>query len=217
MNDDDDVIQKVRRALGRSAPLTTLPVPPAIDETIVRLVHTELGLPELFTRVATENKIGVEMVYVDELKPKLIDFLKSQKVKSIALPVSKFLQKLGVIESLRAAGFEARTWDALTLDELYDIDAGVTDVWAAVAEVGALVMRSSAEHGRAISLVPPIHVAILEPRNFVPDLVDLFQKLPTDQSDKFVLTTGPSKTADIEMTLVTGVHGPGVVQCFILQ
>jgi L-lactate dehydrogenase complex protein LldG len=215
--DSNDVIEKVRRALGRSAPLTAPPTPPVIDEPIVRLVHTDLGLPELFARVAKENKIGIEMVYVEELAEKLVKFLNDHHVKTIALPGSAFLQKLGVIELLRGAGFDIKVWDVLTLDELYDIDAAVTDVWLAVAEVGALVMRSSPLHGRALSLVPPIHVAILEPKNFIPDLLDLFQKLPSDQNDKFVLITGPSKTADIEMTLVTGVHGPGIVQCFILQ
>ena len=66
--------------------------------------------------------------------------------------------------------------------------------------------------------MPPLHVAILEPKNFLPDLVDLFQLLSTDGGfSNVVLISGPSKTADIEMNLVTGVHGPGVVQLFILQ
>lgn len=212
-----DVIEAVRRALGRSSPLADAPVPPVIDERITRLVHTDLGLPELFARIAEQNKMGVERVYPEELIPKLIEYLNSRQVRRVALPASKLLEQFRVAESLGQAGFEARTWDMMTLDELYEFDCGITDAWAAVAEVGALVIRGSPQHGRAISLVPPIHVAILEPRNFVPDLVDLFQKLPADQNDKFVITTGPSKTADIEMNLVTGVHGPREVQLFILQ
>jgi L-lactate utilization protein LutC len=194
-----------------------VPSPPQIDETFTRLVHTDIGLPELFAKRAKENKMGVEVVNAEDLLPKLIEYLKSKQVKSIALPISKLLGQLEVVAGLRKAGFDARTWDQMTLDEVYDVDCGITDVWAAVSEVAALVIRGSAEHGRAISLIPPIHVAILQPKDFVPDLVDLFQKLPPDQNDKFVLITGPSKTADIEMNLVTGVHGPGVVQIFILQ
>jgi len=212
-----EVIRAVRLALGRTSPLTAPPTPPQIDETITRLVHTDIGLPELFTRTAQANKMGVQTVSAEELAPRLVDFLRDSNVKTIALADSKLLKDLCVPESLRKAGLQVRTWDQLTLDELYDIDCGITDVWAAVAEVGALVVRGSPEHGRAISLVPPIHVAVVEPKNLMPDLVDLFQRLPSTPNEKFVLITGPSKTADIEMNLVTGVHGPGVVQVFLLQ
>jgi L-lactate dehydrogenase complex protein LldG len=217
MNQQLNVIEKVRRALGRTQPLREAPVPPEVDERLVRLVHSEIGLPELFARIARENKIGVSTPHVEQLHEQLIEFLRSKNVRTIAVAGSKLLNQLEILPTLENAGFDARGWDALTLDQLYDIDCGITDVFAAVAEVGAMVIRSTAEHGRAISLVPPIHIAILEPKNFVPDLVDMFQKLPRNPGERFVFITGPSKTADIEMTLVTGVHGPGIVQAFILQ
>jgi L-lactate dehydrogenase complex protein LldG len=220
MHNDDtmhELLRTVRLALGRTSPLTSPPTPPQIDQTITRLVHTEIALPELFARTAQANKMGVQTVSPEQLAPKLVDFAKSRNVKTIALAGSKLLKDLCVMESLRQAGMEARSWDQLTLEELYDMDCGITDVWAAVAEVGALVIRGSPEHARALSLVPPIHIAVVEPRNLMPDLVDLFQRLPTTPNEKFVLITGPSKTADIEMNLVTGVHGPGVVQVFLLR
>jgi L-lactate utilization protein LutC len=217
MSEHGNVIDDVRRALGRTKPLERPPVPPPIDETITRLVHTDIGLPELFASKAKENKMGVDFVNAEDLLPRLVDFLKSKQIRSVALPLSRLLDQLQVVAGLKKAGFDARTWDQLTLDALYDVDCGVADAWAAVAECAALVVRGSPEHGRAITLVPPVHVAILQPKDFVPDLVDLFHNLPRDQNDKFVLITGPSKTADIEMNLVTGVHGPGVVHIFILQ
>lgn len=195
----------------------TEPVPPQIDEPIVRLVHSDIGLPELFARTAAQNQMSVTMVGVEQLLPRLVEFLRKHNVKTIALPASDFLQRLGVGPSLRDAGFDARTWDAITLDQLYEIDCSITDVWAAVAEVGALVIRSSPQHGRAISLVPPIHVAVLEPKNFVADLLDLFDKASAERPGQMVIISGPSKTADIEMTLVRGVHGPGIVHAMILQ
>jgi L-lactate dehydrogenase complex protein LldG len=162
--------------------------------------------------------MGVASVYVDELLPALIEFLQSRNCRKIALPASPFLDKLGIPKALEQAGFTVRLWQQMTLDELYDFDCSVTDVHAAVAETGSLVMRASPEHGRALSLVPPIHIAILEPRNFVPDLVDLFQKLTAEGTGTATtIITGPSKTADIEMSLVVGVHGPGVVQIYLLQ
>lgn len=218
MDQGNGVIEAVRRALGRTEPLTAAPIPPAINEPLVRLVHSDIGLPELFADRAKANKMGVEALYLEELHAKLVEFLKANDCRLIALPASPFLEKIGVPQALRDAGFGVRLWPEMTLDELYDFDCGVTDVWRAVAETGSLVMRTSPEHGRALSLLPRLHVAILQPKDFLPDLVDLFQLLTADGGfSNVVIISGPSKTADIEMNLVTGVHGPGVVQLYVLQ
>lgn len=218
MDNHASVLEKVSAALGRTGPLLEPPVPPPIDEPLVRLVHTDIGLPELFAKRAAEMKMSVQALYAEELLPKLVEFLRANGCRKIALPVSKLLEALDVVKQLKAAGFDARRWDEMTLDELYDYDCGVTDVTYAVAETGSLVIRGSADHGRALSLVPPIHVAILEPKNFLPDLIDLFERLAKDGDFTSVtMITGPSKTSDIEMNLVVGVHGPCKVQLFILQ
>jgi len=215
-NDEIDVMTKVRRALGRPDGVKEVPIPPELPEHVVRLVQSEIGLPELFARRAEENKMHVEGVRVEELVGKIAGYLRSAGCERIALPKSGFLERLGVVDGLKKAGFEARTWDGMTLDELYDFDAGVTDVYAAVAETGSLVIRNSREHGRALSLVPAVHVTIVEPKNLVADLVDLFEKLGRDGGGATIIT-GPSKTADIEMDLVVGVHGPGKVQIYLLR
>ena len=219
-NGTPDTLDRVRRALGRTEPLEAPPVPPAIPEHITRLVHTELGLPELFTKSAEDNKMHVTGVSVEQLVPEVAAFLRANGCRTIAMPESPFLEKIGVYPGLVTAGFSMRKWPGMKLDEVYDVDCGVTDVYRAVAETGSLVIRSSPNHGRSLSLVPNIHVAILEPKNLVPDLVDLFEHLARDGSAAAGAThiiTGPSKTADIEMNLVVGVHGPRVVQLFLLQ
>ncbi len=218
MAEPTDVLSKVRRALGRSGPLTTPPIPPAIDEPLTRLVHSEIGLPELFTKTARANKIDVTPLRVEALADELITYLKAEHCKRIALPVSPLLDRLDLLATLQAAGLDAKRWDAMTLDELYDYDAGVTDVYAAVAETGSLVVKASSGHGKGLSLIPPLHVAIVEPKLFVPDLLDLFEKLNREGVGSGVsIITGPSKTSDIEMTLVTGVHGPTKVKVFLLE
>jgi L-lactate dehydrogenase complex protein LldG len=218
MSDAIDVITKVRAALGRTEPLRDAPTPPAYDDPNTRLVQSDIGLPELFASRAAANKMEVDLVHTDDLRSKLIEYLRANHCRRVALPVSPLLEKLEVPRQLRDAGFDVQRWDQMTLDALYDFDCSVTDVYCAVAETGSLVMRAAAGHGRALSLVPPIHIAVLEPKNFVPDLVDLFDKLSKEGTGSAVsIVTGPSKTSDIEMNLVIGVHGPCKVKLFVLQ
>jgi L-lactate dehydrogenase complex protein LldG len=214
----DSVIDRVRKALGRTAPLTTPPVPPTISEPVARLVNSEIGLPELFAKRAADNKMHVDAVDPGEVGGRVAAYLKGKGLTKVAMPVSPLLERLGVAEALRGAGLDVRVWDRMTLDDLYDLDASVTDVTWAVAETGSLVIKSSPVSGRALSLVPLVHVAIVEPRNCIPDLLDLMEILGREGVGNNVnIVTGPSKTADIEGALVVGVHGPGEVQVYVLQ
>lgn len=214
----ESVLDRVRKALGRTQPLSSPPVPPVILEPVTRLVHSDIGLPELFANRATANKMHVDAVSADDVAESVAAFLVSKNLRKIAMPLSQTLERLGVIEAIKRAGLEVKTWDQMTLDELYDFDASVTDVTYAVAETGSLVIKSTFEHGRSISLVPIVHVAIVEPKNCVADLLDLMELLGKEGVGNNVsIITGPSKTADIEGALVVGVHGPGEVQVFVLK
>ena len=65
--------------------------------------------------------------------------------------------------------------------------------------------------------MPMYHVAIVEVSQIMPDMMDLFERFARDPNrSNAILITGPSKTADIEMNVVTGVHGPNVVKAFVL-
>jgi L-lactate dehydrogenase complex protein LldG len=111
-----------------------------------------------------------------------------------------------------------KSWDELTLEELYDYDCAVTDVDSAVAESASLVIKPKQSHGRGLSLVPMYHVAFVEEKQILPDLADLFRELALDADrSNVILISGPSKTADIEMNVVTGVHGPNVVNAFLVK
>lgn len=88
-------------------------------------------------------------------------------------------------------------------------DIGITSCNFAIAETGTLVMCSRAGRERMASLVPPVHVAIVEAAQIVPDLFDVFAAIgSTSLPSNITLITGPSKTGDIELQLTTGVHGP---------
>jgi L-lactate dehydrogenase complex protein LldG len=211
------VIEKVRKALGRTERLKQPPTPPVIEEHIVRLVASEIGLPELFQKRAREMKMLVELVSVDEVLAKMVEFLREHKCRSVMLSDTPLLMKLDAAGYFNSNGLPAQKWSEMTADSTYDVDAGVTEADYAVAETGTLAVRHSPQHGRLLSLVPFVHVAVVEPRIFVPDLIDLFDRLTKDGCGSGVtLISGPSKTADIEMNTVTGVHGPNVVKTFIL-
>ena len=210
-------MEKVRTALGRRAPLTVAPAPPAIDESITRLIHDTTGLSELFQKRAIAMKMLVEIVRGHEVARKITDFLKERGSKTAMLSDTPLLQRLGITAHLNQSGISARNWSELTADQAYDIDAGITEADYAVAETGTLAIRHRAEHGRLLSLVPFVHVAVIEPRIIVADLLDFFARISKEGTGSgMTLISGPSKTADIEMNTVTGVHGPNLVKTFIV-
>ena len=93
---------------------------------------------------------------------------------------------------------------------------GVTGVEYAIAETGSLVMASGASRWRQFSSVPPVHVAVIERRKLVPDLLDVLlacggHHLPPG----FVVLTGPGRAA--ENGQPWRVHGPGTVECVIVD
>jgi L-lactate dehydrogenase complex protein LldG len=101
---------------------------------------------------------------------------------------------------------------------LFAADAGITGVDWLIAETGSMVMLSRSGQARSLSLLPPLHIAVASAEQILPDLFDLFAPglIPTLPAN-ITLITGPSKTGDIELKLVTGVHGPGEVHVVIID
>jgi L-lactate dehydrogenase complex protein LldG len=102
-------------------------------------------------------------------------------------------------------------------EAVFTADVGITGVEAAVAETGSLVCTSGSQQWRGLSLIPPVHVAILRAEQIVPDLLDLLAGPNPDLPAALTLVSGPSKTADIEGILITGVHGPGRVHVVVTR
>lgn len=104
----------------------------------------------------------------------------------------------------------------LSRDELFTCDAGVTTAQWGIAETGTLVLESAREQSRLASLVPPMHVALLSTSRICASLADALARVDV-ASHAITLITGPSRTSDIELTLVVGVHGPQVVHILLLE
>ena len=130
------------------------------------------------------------------------------------------LDRLGVAALLAQAGAEALDVEvlaALPAEErrarMLAADIGITSATHAVAETGSLVMAAERGRERAASLLPPLHLAVIERSQILPDLFDIFDALAARGLDRplsnVTFITGPSKTGDLEMRLITGVHGPG--------
>ena len=213
----DNVVEKVARALGRNGDAVAPPAPPAIPDSLTRMVAKDADLVGVFEKNANEQKIQFSRGDVAQITAGVVEFLKQHPIRRVALATSELLDRLGIENALRQSGFEVKSWDRMSLDELYDFDCAITDVQCAVAENATLVIQPSKKHGRGLSLVPMFHVAIVEQAQIIPDMVDLCARLATDPNRSYVmLITGPSKTADIEMNVVTGVHGPNVVRVFLI-
>jgi L-lactate utilization protein LutC len=130
------------------------------------------------------------------------------------------LERLGLGELLATHQVAALDHEALyplaqpeQRTKMFAAEIGISSVSLAIAETGTLALASRPGQERLASLLPPVHVAIVEASQIVPDLFDYFDRLEADGlaslPSNFVFITGPSKTGDIELTLTTGVHGPG--------
>ena len=116
---------------------------------------------------------------------------------------------VGALHGLQVRCFEQplQQWKA----ELFDtIDAGITGTLAGVADTGTLVLRPDAQEPRTLSLVPPVHVAVLMASTLHASLSAALRALApqADMPTNLLLVSGPSKTADIQQTLAYGAHGP---------
>ena len=100
---------------------------------------------------------------------------------------------------------------------------GITAADFCMADTATLVMRTRAGQARSVSLVPAIHIAVIELNQIIADLKELYALLKWDPKAKkegltncMTFISGPSKTADIEATMVHGAHGPREVHVFVI-
>ena len=94
---------------------------------------------------------------------------------------------------------------------LFNFDVGISTAQAAIAETGTLVLDATLERHRLVSLVPPVHIALVRASTIRQTLGEMLSELRNGEGEvsrAITFITGPSRTADIELTLAIGVHGP---------
>ncbi len=208
----EEILRDIQSALGRAgcAPPAPLVAPLLRNPQMDRNLYVELFVRSL-EKLAGKVFVVPNPDAVPAVLGKLLDgkqavasnapFLKTCGLEAFGQVQSGFTDR----EALRAACATA--------------DIGITSADYALAETGSLVMLSSAEEARLISLLPPVHVAIVPRSRLLANLDELLATIPkpADQSSSMVLITGPSRTADIEQILIRGVHGPGEVYAVIVE
>lgn len=100
-------------------------------------------------------------------------------------------------------------------------DASITGCEFLVARTGSIVMSAAQQSGRTVSVYAPVHICIAYTHQLVFDIKDALQQIKEKYAGNIpsliTFASGPSRTADIEKTLVTGVHGPKEVFCFLVE
>jgi L-lactate dehydrogenase complex protein LldF len=122
-----------------------------------------------------------------------------------------------MLMKLRTAGIQVMFPTSENIRANSHIRAGLSGVTAAIAETGSILVTSGAGRPLAASLLPEIHIALLREKDVFSNLDQVLHMTEVRQASVAVIVSGPSRTADIEMTLTIGVHGPGELHVICLK
>ncbi len=198
----DIILQKIRKALAKPTPM---PFPgigaelnvfnPPGNDLAVAFAEQFVGLQGQFSYCVSKEECSLQLN---------------------ALLVAKNWKKI------YCADETLRNW--LNLDWFSDLascDAAITGCEALVARTGGMALSAAMPAGRTASVYSPVHICVAFADQLVPDIGDALQlvqdKYPGNPPSLISFASGPSRTADIEKTLVTGVHGPKEVFCFLVD
>ena len=223
----DDFYGRVREAVRsgaahRSEVRTDLPervgYVGAGDDVVARMAEELSAVDGIAHRVADDAQARSELA-------NLLTRSEARSALCWQHPLLERLDLKGILESRGVACYDHQRLAQLPPDEqrerALEADIGISSATYAIAETGTLAVASEPGRERWVSLLPPVHVAVIERTQIVPDLFDFFDALGNTASGSMpanlTLITGPSKTGDIELRLVTGVHGPGRLHVVIID
>ncbi|MFN5135042.1 MAG: lactate utilization protein C [Chitinophagaceae bacterium] len=203
----ENILKKIRQALSHPVPV---PFPQSEGNNSV----FQPPVDDMAVQFAQEfTKLQGRVVYCADTKEAithLIELIQSRNWQNIVCK-EKDLQSL-------LKGF------SFTLpfhEQLSDSDAAITTCELLVSRTGSILLSSAYESGRTTSVYAPIHICFAFTHQLVYDIKDgllqLKEKYGSNLPSFISLATGPSRTADIEKTLVVGVHGPKEVFVFLIE
>jgi L-lactate dehydrogenase complex protein LldG len=201
----DELLSKVRVALKRDVNSIIPGVPSTARISPRSAGDAEVERSLLFAEIEKLGGKTRRLTNSANLKDALQDLIHLEAIKKATLWQTTDLKELGIEEVLTSIGVEIVSPYASNR-AVAECDLGITGADYALPETGTLVLRSSIEKPRTVSLLPRVHLAIIRLGILRADLHQVFDEVKRD--GYFVFVTGPSRTADIELTLTIGVHGP---------
>ena len=198
----ENILKKIRQALSNPVPL---PFP-----------HSE-GTQSVFTAAKDDASIIFAQEFT-KLQGRFAFCANESDLKKQLqeLLVEKNWTKIYFKEDKIAALFNTKSFADLASCEI-----SVTGCECLVARTGSIVMSAAQQSGRTTSVYAPIHICIAYSNQMMYDLKDallfLKERYSGNMPSLITFASGPSRTADIEKTLVTGVHGPKEVYCFLVE
>jgi L-lactate dehydrogenase complex protein LldG len=203
----ENILKKIRQALANPVPV---PFPSSEGNNSVfqpLTKHLEIEFAENFTGLLGKFSFCLDE---RELAIQLEQLVAAKNLKSL------FCIEKEIKEKLTAAGFSS-----FSSTDIASCDASITGCELLIARTGSLLMSSAQTSGRTVSVYAPVHICIAYTSQLVYDikegLLQLKEKYTGNLPSLITLATGPSRTADIEKTLVVGVHGPAEVYVFLVE
>lgn len=213
--DQHSVLDLVRSALGReSAPA------PAMLEPFIEL-EDQVDAEQLISRFTTEATAVMAQVHrsfgAAQLAEKVAEICANQSGE-IAISGAEIFREIELPRALAERGlaiFGANEADHdILVARLANCSVGVTGAVYAIAETGTIVLSSDEPDAQLVSLLPPVHVAVIRSSQIVASLDQTIARLSKEQIGRgdparsLSFITGPSRTGDVELVLSIGVHGP---------
>jgi L-lactate dehydrogenase complex protein LldG len=199
------ILERIRKANAHPVP-DDRSIPRAYDSTSTQNAQQTLTL---FEERLRDYDTGVFHARGEEIAGKAAEILANANRHRIAIPAA-------LPSEWQAEGIEWLPDDGLSFDALNSIDGVMTAATVGVAVSGSIALQHGPAEGRRIlTLLPDYHLCIIEATQIVETLPEAFARL--DQSRPVTFFSGPSATADIEMTRIKGVHGPRFLDVLLVH
>ena len=206
----DAVLARIRQGLAAGP----APLPPRPD--FAAPVHPPLSSPDPVVAFAESfQRVGGEFYYCETLEHLARQIAGFRQRQQVGAP---YVWEPDLQAVLRAAGVDFRADEQ---DFTAQADLSLTSCEALVARTGSVLVSAATASGRRLSIYPDQHLVLARPSQVVSEIGEALRVIQSRYGSQLPsmvsLTSGPSRTADIEKTLVLGAHGPRRIALFLLE